>query len=183
MRQADSFLRRSAQWQFTSSPKSQYWRYKFTWKGEQIRESTKQTNKRVAEQMEAALAKGEVGIREKKPVPTLKEFGARDLLPFVKSTSRRSPIARVSTGCSRSSGSPASGWTRLAATPSPTTLQIAAKQTASADALPLRHHRIHELADAFHARRLCGTNPKPPGAPAIPYRPPVNPYNFRFISY
>jgi hypothetical protein len=35
-------------------PKSKYWWYKFTWNGEPIRESTKQTNKRVAEQMEAA---------------------------------------------------------------------------------------------------------------------------------
>lgn len=71
-------------------PKSKYWWYKFTWNGEQIRESTKQTNKRVAEQMEAAhrtaLAKGEVGIRDKKPVPTLKEFAERDFLPFVRST-------------------------------------------------------------------------------------------------
>ena len=71
-------------------PKSKYWWYKFTWNGEQIRESTNQTNKRVAEQMEAAhrtaLAKGEVGIREKKPVSTLKEFAERDFLPFVQST-------------------------------------------------------------------------------------------------
>ena len=60
---------------------SNRWWYKFQWDGEQIRESTKQTNKRVAEQMEAAhktaLAKGEVGIREKKRVPTLKEFAPR----------------------------------------------------------------------------------------------------------
>jgi integrase len=71
-------------------PKSKYWWYKFTWSGEPIRESTKQTNKRIAEQMEAAhrttLAKGEVGIRDKKPVPTLKEFAERDFLPFVRST-------------------------------------------------------------------------------------------------
>ena len=44
----------------------------------------------VAEQMEAAhrtaLAKGEVGIRDKKPVPTLKEFAERDFLPFVRAT-------------------------------------------------------------------------------------------------
>ena len=69
---------------------SKNWWYKFTWNGEPIRESTKQTNKRVAEQMEAAhkasLAKGEVGIRERKPVPTLKEFAERDFLPFVNST-------------------------------------------------------------------------------------------------
>jgi integrase len=71
-------------------PKSKYWWYKFVWNGEPIRESTKQTNKRVAEQMEAAhrtaLAKGEVGIRERKAVPTLKEFANRDFLPFVAST-------------------------------------------------------------------------------------------------
>jgi integrase len=70
-------------------PKSKYWWYKFTWNGEPIRESTKQTNKRVAEQMQAAhrtaLAKGEVGIRDKKPVPTLKDFAEHDFLPFVRS--------------------------------------------------------------------------------------------------
>jgi hypothetical protein len=71
-------------------PKSKYWWYKFTWNTEPIRESTKQTNKRVAEQMEAAhrtaLAKGEVGIRDKKPGPTLKEFAEQDILAFVGST-------------------------------------------------------------------------------------------------
>jgi hypothetical protein len=76
-------------------PKSKYWWYKFTWNGEPIRESTKQTNKRVAEQMGAAhrtaLAKGEVGIREKKPVPTLMEFAQRDFLPFVQSTFAAKP--------------------------------------------------------------------------------------------
>ena len=55
-----------------------------------IRESTKQTNKRVAEQMESAhrtaLAKGEVGIWDKKPVPTLKEFAERNFLPFIQAT-------------------------------------------------------------------------------------------------
>ena len=70
--------------------KSKYWWYKFTWNGELIRESTKQTNKRVAEQMEAAhrtaLAKGEVGIREKVPVPTLKQFAETDFLPYVRAT-------------------------------------------------------------------------------------------------
>lgn len=52
-----------------------YW-YKFTWQGKVIRESTKQTNTRVARQMEAAhrtsLAKGEVGIRDRTPVPPIK---------------------------------------------------------------------------------------------------------------
>ena len=73
-------------------PKSKYWWYKFTWNGEAVRESTKQTNKRVAEQMEAAhrtaLAKGEVGVREKKPVVTLAEFVERDFLPYVERTLR-----------------------------------------------------------------------------------------------
>src|SRR5437899_12529407 len=75
--------------------KSKKWWYKFTWNGELIRESTKQTNKRVAEQMEAAhrtaLAKGEVGIRDKRPAPTLKEFAENDFLPFVRSTSKEKP--------------------------------------------------------------------------------------------
>src|SRR5580700_7642337 len=71
------------------------WWYRFTWKGEPIRESTKQTNKRVAEQIEAAhktsLAKGEVGIREKKPVPTLQQFMESDFLPFVRKTKASKP--------------------------------------------------------------------------------------------
>ncbi|HUQ93749.1 MAG TPA: tyrosine-type recombinase/integrase [Bryobacteraceae bacterium] len=66
------------------------WWYKFTWNGELIRESTKHTNKRVAEQMEAghktSLAKGEVGIRKKVPSPTLRHFAENDFLPFVRST-------------------------------------------------------------------------------------------------
>jgi integrase len=71
-----------------------YW-YKFTWYGEQIRQTTRQTNPRIARQMEAAhktsLAKGEVGIREKKPIPTLKAFAENDFLPFVRSTFRQKP--------------------------------------------------------------------------------------------
>jgi hypothetical protein len=64
------------------------WCYKLTWRGEPIRESTEQTNKRVAEQIEAAhktsLAKGEVGIREKKPVPTLAQFAKNSFLPYMR---------------------------------------------------------------------------------------------------
>ena len=74
---------------------SKYWWYKFTWIGELIRKSTKQTNKRIAEQMEAAhrtaLAKGEVGIRERKRVPILKEFAEQDFLSFVRSTFAAKP--------------------------------------------------------------------------------------------
>src|SRR5262249_11728844 len=57
-----------------------YW-YKFMWQGKLIRESTKQGNDKIARQMESAhrtsLAKGEVGIREKKAVPTFAEFVKR----------------------------------------------------------------------------------------------------------
>jgi integrase len=71
------------------------WWFKFVWKGELIRESTKQTNKRTAEQIEAArktqLAKGEVGIRDRKPVPTVADFADQDFLPFVRSTSAAKP--------------------------------------------------------------------------------------------
>jgi integrase len=57
------------------------WWYNFVFRGERCQESTKQGNKRVAEQMEVArktqLAKGEVGIQDRKPVPTLKDFEKR----------------------------------------------------------------------------------------------------------
>lgn len=64
-----------------------YW-YKFMWNGKLIRESTRQGNDKVARQMESAhrtsLAKGEVGIREKKPVPTLFEFIDKRFEPWAK---------------------------------------------------------------------------------------------------
>jgi integrase len=75
------------------------WWYRFTWNGVPIRLSTKQTNKRVAEQIEAAhktsLAKGEVGIRQKKRIPTLAEFSENDFLPHVRShfANKRSTLA------------------------------------------------------------------------------------------
>jgi len=66
-----------------------YW-YKFMWKGEMVRESTKQGNDKVARQMEAAhrtsLAKGEVGIRDKKVISTLKSFCIDRVEPWAKST-------------------------------------------------------------------------------------------------
>lgn len=66
-----------------------YW-YKFMWRGELIRESAKVSNPRTARQIEAAhktsLAKGEVGIRERKPAPTLSQFAEKDFKPFVTST-------------------------------------------------------------------------------------------------
>jgi len=74
------------------------WWYKFNWNGESVRESTKQTNKRTGEQIEAAhktsLAKGEVGLRERRAVPTLTEFAENDFLPFVRSTFAAKPKTR-----------------------------------------------------------------------------------------
>jgi integrase len=66
-----------------------YW-YKFMWLGTSVRKSTKQGNDKVARQMEAAhrtsLAKGEVGIREKKSVPVLAEFANSRFLPWAEVT-------------------------------------------------------------------------------------------------
>jgi len=75
------------------------WWFKFTFNGEPFRESTKQTNKRIAEQIEAArktgLAKGDVGIRDRAPVPTFAEFIKRDLLPHVEATFADKPSTRA----------------------------------------------------------------------------------------
>jgi integrase len=69
-----------------------YW-YKFVFLGRLIRESTKQGNDKVARQMEAAhrtsLAKGEVGIRERKAVPTLVDFCEKRFEPWVESTTSK----------------------------------------------------------------------------------------------
>lgn len=69
-----------------------YW-YKFMWQGKLIRESTKQGNDKVARQMEAAhrtsLAKGEVGIRERKAAPILIEFCEKRFEPWVESTTAK----------------------------------------------------------------------------------------------
>jgi integrase len=66
-----------------------YW-YKFMWQGKLVRESTKQGNDKVARQMEAvhrtSLAKGEVGLRDKKPSPTLSEFIDNRFEPWARAT-------------------------------------------------------------------------------------------------
>ncbi|HKT87947.1 MAG TPA: site-specific integrase [Candidatus Sulfotelmatobacter sp.] len=71
-----------------------YW-YKFMWQGKLIAESTKQGNDKVARNMESAhrtsLAKGEVGIREKK-VPTLKDFLRTEFLPFAETKHAAKPM-------------------------------------------------------------------------------------------
>ena len=75
--------------------RGQVWWYRFTWDGKPFRESTKQTNKRVAEKIEAAcktsLAKGEFGIRDRKPAPTLKEFAEQDFMPYTESRFQNKP--------------------------------------------------------------------------------------------
>src|SRR5215467_2555671 len=57
-----------------------YW-YKFVWNGRRIRESAKTGNPKTARQIESArkteLAKGEVGIKDRPPAPTLEEFSKR----------------------------------------------------------------------------------------------------------
>ncbi len=57
-----------------------YW-YEFRFKGERVQESAHTGNKDAARQIEAAhrvrLAKGEAGINERPPAPTLAEFGPR----------------------------------------------------------------------------------------------------------
>jgi hypothetical protein len=64
-----------------------YW-YHFWFDGKHVQASTKQGNPRVARNMEAAhrtaLAKGEVGFRERKVVPTLKEFVELRFEPWAK---------------------------------------------------------------------------------------------------
>jgi hypothetical protein len=92
------------------------WWYRFTWRGRAIRESTKQSNKRLAEQMDAAhktsLAKGEVGLRDRKPVPILKDFAEKEFKPFSTrwatwpGTAISPPRGATSTRRRRPSGTP-----------------------------------------------------------------------------
>src|SRR5438876_5093665 len=64
--------------------------YEFELRGRRYRESTRQRNPRTARQMEAArrtqILKGEVGIREKQPTMTLREFAEDCFKPHVEST-------------------------------------------------------------------------------------------------
>jgi len=73
---------------------SVYW-YKFMWKGELIRESTKQGNDKVARRIEAGhrtrLAEGLVGIREKKPAPVLRNFLEDDFQQYVETNHKGKP--------------------------------------------------------------------------------------------
>jgi len=71
-----------------------YW-YKFMFRGQLIRESTKQSNDKAARNQEAAhrlrLANGEVGIREKKQKITLKDFLKNDFLPYAETAHAKKP--------------------------------------------------------------------------------------------
>lgn len=70
-----------------------YW-YKFMWHGRLVRESTRQGNDKVARQMESAhrtsLAKGEVGIRDRKPAPILSDFVEKRFEPWAKARFEKS---------------------------------------------------------------------------------------------
>ncbi len=75
------------------------WWFEFVFNGERIRETTKQGNRRTAEQIESArrtqLAKGEVGIKDRKPVLTLKEFAPRIRAGNRNAVRREAPNSRV----------------------------------------------------------------------------------------
>lgn len=66
-----------------------YW-YKFMWDGKLIRKSTRQGSDKVARSIESAhrtsLAKGEVGIREKKLMLSLAQFLTDRILPWAERT-------------------------------------------------------------------------------------------------
>lgn len=65
-----------------------YYRVKFQFKGETIHKCTRATNAKAARSIEATirceLAKGNWGILERKPAPTLKDFLTKDFLPFTR---------------------------------------------------------------------------------------------------
>ena len=67
--------------------KDVYW-YRFVFKGTLIRKSTRQGNKDAAKAIEAAhlsqMAKGNAGIQEKKPVPTLAHFLTNTIDPWAR---------------------------------------------------------------------------------------------------
>src|SRR5712691_13274308 len=68
--------------------RGKYYYYGFWWRGRFLMRSTRQSNPRVARQMEAAhrtaLAKGEVGFREHQPVTSLAKFCRERVEPWTK---------------------------------------------------------------------------------------------------
>ena len=69
--------------------------YSFMRNGKTYRASTRQTNKRVAEDIEstvqAMLAKGQVGVFERTPSPTLRAFAQESFLPDVRTHHKEKP--------------------------------------------------------------------------------------------
>ncbi len=65
-----------------------YYKVKFQFKGETIHKATRATDAKTARSIEgtirAELAKGNWGILERKPAPTLKDFLTKDFLPFTR---------------------------------------------------------------------------------------------------
>jgi integrase len=79
----------------TKPKNSRYYMAKFQWKGQTIRKSTRATDAKTARSIEgklrAELARGNWGILEKKPAPTLAEFLKRDFLPYTESKFQATP--------------------------------------------------------------------------------------------
>jgi hypothetical protein len=64
--------------------------FKFMWRGKSVYRSARTTNPKLARQVEAAtraaLAKGDVGILERNPAPTLADFAGSRFLPWAEAT-------------------------------------------------------------------------------------------------
>ena len=74
-----------------------YW-FTFIFNGERVQKSTKQGNRKAAVDIESAyrtaLAKGDVGILERKAAPTLKHFLEKDFLPYINTKHSAKPNTR-----------------------------------------------------------------------------------------
>ena len=115
-----------------------YW-YKFIWNGRLVRESTKQGNDKVARNMQSAhrtsLAKGEVGIRDKKPAPTMAQFIDNRFEPWARSrfekTSPKTWVGYYRVGLSAIKGYKPLEGTKLDAITSETVADFAAHRLAA----------------------------------------------------
>lgn len=83
-----------------------YWA-DFYFRGKRHQFSTLQSDKRQAQEIEAAaksrLLKGEMGIRERKPAPILSDFIENEFMPWVEATFAEKPKTRIwyRGGCAR----------------------------------------------------------------------------------
>jgi integrase len=115
-----------------------YW-YKFIWNGRLVRESTKQGNDKVARNIQSAhrtsLAKGEAGIRDKKPAPTMAEFIDNRFEPWARSrfekTSPKTWVGYYRVGLSAIKGYRPLAGTKLDAITSETVADFAAHRQAA----------------------------------------------------